>query len=170
MLSDFHGIHPCRESRPGQINRLIPLVDEHLKRAGVPVVVTDRDTHEDYQLILEYYDLPDEFEFGSYERVIAAIEQGIGVHTDRKNEAAKERFYPHYWLGWLLGLPVIMLQRAGLMSEDAKSRLLVAYGWFVRFLVLLVLASLAGIPIEEFFLRLLDKILPAVRDATAHPG
>ena len=165
----------CRavdEELKRQINRLIPLVDEDLERARVSDEISykyvERDLNEPikkkrqsrrYRLILNYHDLPDGLE--SYERVIAVIEQGIGAYTDRRDEAEKERFYPHYWLGWLLGLPVVVLQRAGLMSEGAASSLLVAYGWAVRLLFLLVLARLAGVPILEFFQRLLDKFLPA---------
>ncbi len=69
------------------------------------------------------------------------LEQGIGVYEARRARALREKFNPLVWMSGVVRAPVFVLDRAGLMeTEEGPSIVLRGYFWFIRVLILAILA------------------------------
>ena len=141
------------------INRLIPVVRRDLFYANVVVnytSITDEfgeEVRQSFDIILEF------FEFlrrspgrSSHNLIISSLDQGIGYYEDRKNRCFWDFFNPFAWLGYIVRIPLIVIEKAGIVPDkDAASKLLKFYEWLIRSLVVLLLALLAtklGISIQ----------------------
>jgi hypothetical protein len=138
-----------------EINRLIPLVVEHLGTAEVntEVIVQELDQRLDNERIIQrHVDRPYDL-FESYFELegrsdtfifqMQALERGIGVYSARRERAFREMFSPITWLAWAVSLPILVLERAGVPMEDASSSGVQAVAWLLR-LGMFVLIALVG--------------------------
>lgn len=59
------------------------------------------------------------------------LERAIGAYSTQAERAKRTRWYPTEWLAWLLRLPVVVLQSAGLaQGKDAGDKALKFLVWF----------------------------------------
>lgn len=141
-----------------QIARLQPLVSNYLRRAVVETVFSYSDPTlypekskvvRKYDVIRDYFELPGG-ELGSmrqhwFEKVMNILEQGIGMYQARREQALRDKFNPLVWFAGLLRAPLLVLDRAGLLeTEEAPSKVLMAYLWMVRLVFLVILALVAA--------------------------
>jgi len=153
-----------------QINRLIPMVVNDIRRVGIPCLVPfgnrlydperrafvrDRETEETYHVIADYFDLPRDASASASDRVMRVLEQAIGAYEHRLRAARWEWINPLAWIASILYAPLWILERATLIDPyEPPTVLTKIYQWIAQilFLVLLsLLITLAGfeIPWEE---------------------
>ena len=141
-----------------EIRRLIPSVTRALKAAGVATVFRrqkeemafdwDKGAHRPkeivttHDVIRDYFNLPkgDSRERVQYfDLVLGAVEEGVGYYQDELNSAIRRRWNPLHWLGWVLSLPIRLLEEAGLKGEEMRSVAATVYTWVVKLGLLLLL-------------------------------
>lgn len=137
------------------INRLIQPIRHALWLAGVntEMVLEKYESEsfgEDPKKVVRRFDLLEDYfgpdhhgHFEQYERVIEALDRGIGSFEQQQKAAFRQLFNPATWLAWCVRFPITVFERAGLEGEEASSTALKIYGWVIRGLALLVLALLA---------------------------
>jgi hypothetical protein len=96
-----------------------------------------------FDLLEDYFGPDHHGHFEQYERVIEALDRGIGSFEQQQKAAFRQLFNPATWLAWCVRFPITVFERAGLEGEEASSTALKIYGWVIRGLALLVLALLA---------------------------
>lgn len=153
--------HPIERDRllRSVINRLIPLVSRYLAYAEIPteLVITEPELNEEGtglpKLVPRERDMIDHLfellqrrdQFATYTFVMQAAERGIGVYEDLKETQRRLRHSPLTWIGWMLRLPITVLERAGVETDEASSKVVAGYGWFLRIAMGAVLSSLAAL-------------------------
>jgi hypothetical protein len=131
-----------------EINRLLPLVAADLRWAGIPTVVQPRapfadekgaDQHRD--LLLHSFDLcrGEERSAATFDLTIHTLDRGIGVYKACQAVALRGFVNPLSWLGWVVGLPASVLERAGLANESTTSVVVQTYAWIVRVLMVILI-------------------------------
>ncbi|MBM4035673.1 MAG: hypothetical protein FJ291_28370 [Planctomycetes bacterium] len=79
-----------------------------------------------------------------FELLMGSLEQGIGFFTEARRAARLRKFNPVCWLAFVLRFPILVLEKAGLQSEETESGVLKTYGWLVRLVMVILLASIAA--------------------------
>ena len=141
-----------------EIARLLPLVHTYLDWADIPTLVrrTEPDTYHDKEtgrLVMgerevERWDLiEDYFEhaFGegpsaaTFNMLMQTLESGIGVYEAARDAAFRDLLNPLSWIAWLVGLPLTVLERAGLAGEASTSVVGRTYAWIIRVVMVALL-------------------------------
>ena len=105
-------------------------------------VYTENPTHPD--LVLDIFQLPHRLDAKIYDMLISTIDRGIGFYEIRKRTAFFELFSPLTWIAFIFRIPLIIIQRAGLSSEEeGPTQILQFYKWVVRFVILIILILIA---------------------------
>ena len=138
---------PLRELAPGaedprlrdtildrEINRMIPLVYQHLQDAGVSTLIehiereprydkekgmiVDDEKSRKHDVIRGYFYLPRDVRSREvFNMVMACLEQGIGIYEFRRKAALWELLNPVTWCAAVVRFPVTVLERAGLGQD-----------------------------------------------------
>jgi hypothetical protein len=139
-----------------EINKLMPIISWDLRRVGIPTGVRWEDRDDEFEmigtspkfkkvrcnadLISDYFELPRE---GSnarfFDMVIAAVDRGIGAYEMLQRHALRRKYNPLDWIAFLLALPILVLERAGIASEETDSKLVTGYAWIIRILIAILL-------------------------------
>jgi hypothetical protein len=138
-----------------EINRLIPWVTRYMYAACIGTVVNGyapdehfdgnvmvrRHVERDWDIFENYFGLPRQDDVFRFQ--IDALERAIGYYFALQERAFRELFSPITWLAFLVRIPIVVLERAGVPMEDASSRGVQTSAWIMRLaaIVLLVLAS-----------------------------
>jgi len=86
--------------------------------------------------------------------LISTIDRGIGFYETRKRTAFFELFSPITWIAFIFRIPLVIIQRAGLSSEEeGASYILQIYKFAVYSVILLILILIAKmLGIEDLFI------------------
>jgi len=144
-----------------EILRLIPLVSLDLRRAKVSSAFrmtteepgydfekqrpVPKETTRTYDVVGDYFLIP--YHDGRaqfFDLLMASLEQGIGSYLEAQRSARLRKFNPLYWLAFVIQFPILVLEAAGLQSEEAHSAVLNIYGWTVRLVIVIILALAAA--------------------------
>jgi hypothetical protein len=142
-----------------ELNRLVPLVHSALERLTIPVVVTVSDYEHDlaseplqmkevrkkYDLIGDYFQLPRDGgkRQDYFHLVLHTLERGIGGAEELKRRARLRMFNPVWWVAWVVGLPITILEMAGVPMDEATSKGITVVAWLLR-LAMFVAVSFAA--------------------------
>ncbi len=120
-----------------EIARLTPLVYHILNEVGISTAVshkisepqvsdlgiTHNQKEEKYDIVGRYLDIRVGSLEGQYAfaLLMRMVEEGIGMYQLRQEIAFREIFYPTVWLAYLVRLPLTVLERAGLISDETTA-------------------------------------------------
>jgi len=143
-----------------EIDKLIPLVSEILFDLGINTGITflDKEVSDDgiqfrtrlakqnRDLLEDYFELPRDrgtarLEFLKF--VLRAIDRGLGVLQAATSIAIRRFFNPVVWFANIVRLPIRILEEAGIPVNEASSKVMAAYAWFLRIGMLLIIAFVA---------------------------
>jgi small basic protein len=149
-----------------EMNRLIPLVAQSLELVGITTVVSWTTIEDQWwegqskyapkehqqNLILNALHLPDkEGRATFFDALLGYLDRGIGAYTELKKRAIRRKYNPVAWIAFVMSLPIRVISRAGLESDDSESTIVSAYAWFIRIVVGIILVFMAtklGISID----------------------
>lgn len=152
---------PADPHRRGQmlsreIQRMVPLVSDLLHIACINTgmvmdrIETDpltdqnpRRVNVEYDLLEHYGDAHHDKNLVDFNYLQATLERGIGVYDHKRRFEFRRLFNPLVWLGRLVGLPVRVLEEAGLGTDSASSRGMQIWAWAMRIAVLVIFVLLA---------------------------
>lgn len=132
-----------------EINRLVPLVGSALYHAEIWTLISwpTQETEYDgdkliqkkvdrrFDLVEDYFQIPRTSDAAAFNLLMSAIERGIGVYEEYRRRALWDFINPLAWTAFLIRMPLIVLEKAGLYDEDARSYVLRVYGWLIRSLM-----------------------------------
>ena len=108
-----------------EITKEMQLIQWNINAAGVQTAViynrrntiNDQIRNDHYDLILDYFRLPRaEDSHKAYAAVMQALSQAIGVYEARLRQAKRELYNPVIWIANLVHIPVMILERAGIVE------------------------------------------------------
>jgi hypothetical protein len=138
-----------------EINRLIPIIKEHLKNANIGTAVTKVEEVEQYDFeknIPRYIEKEDTWNLidhyfdhrgqRTFELQMQAIERAVGFYRKRLKKALWELFSPVHWVATILRLPLRVLELSGL--ETSGKMVSEIYAWIIRIGILIILGMIAA--------------------------
>ncbi len=143
-----------------EIQRLIPLIREDLRAAGVLSVFSmtskefeydfekgkqlPHETTQTYDVVRDYFLLPHDNTRAKYfDLLMAVLEQGIGFYLETRRSALRRKLNPVSWLACVIRFPVLVLEAGGLEGQAGKSAVYGVYAWLLRLVILAILALIA---------------------------
>jgi len=161
---DEYATTPLEELIPGDFTRrmrdmkikeyickLIPLVRESLFFGKINVAILStrykrgRKVVREFDIILDLFDYLNGARTKPYDVVVNTLNQGIGYYENAEHRAFWELFNPLSWIAFILRIPLLIIQKAGLVSdEEVASKILIFYVWLVRIIILTGIAFLTA--------------------------
>jgi len=143
------------------INKSIPLVSYYFWLGGIYSEIgwTDNTMEWDYEkgdarpknkrrsadAVLDYFLIKRNDKNGAlFELQMHACDQALGYYEDMLSISLRRKLNPITWLGFIVSLPVRILDAAGINSQDSQGPAMAIFGWVLRiaFLAALALGSL----------------------------
>jgi hypothetical protein len=139
-----------------ELNRLIPLVAAALDRLMISSVVTTsgyehdleseklrmKEVRKRHDLIDDYFELPQRTDY--FDLVLQTLERGIGGAEEMKRRARLRMFNPIWWIAWVVGLPIRILEYAGVPMDEATSSGISVVAWLLRLTMFVAVAFAAA--------------------------
>jgi len=134
------------------IDEMIPPIKKYLYRAGIETKIKSKGyepgslkiMEKEYDIILDIFQLPHRLDAEIYDMLISTIDRGIGFYKRLRKQELINLVSPISWIAYIFRIPLLIIQRTGLVTNDeGASLLLKLYIWVVRLIVLLILLLIA---------------------------
>lgn len=156
-----------------EIAKMMSQVQFILNHAGIGTAINynsrrQASTPQTYDVITNYFDLPEESRRESFEIIMRLLDRGIGDYEALKAHAVRRKFNPLHWMTWLVRLPLTLMEHAGLLGHDKMREAVIGwYGKFLQFLMgaLLLLACIVlglKVPWKEILASLVQRLLTSI--------
>jgi hypothetical protein len=72
------------------------------------------------------------------------LERGIGGYEEMQRASVRRAFNPISWMAWIVGIPIRVLELAGVPMDDASSKGVSVIAWLLRLAMFVVVTFTAA--------------------------